>query len=391
MLYSQFAKLSSLATLIAIVLGSTPVRAEIPLTRADIESVLNRVELLRSGQMPQQARSSDFLSTGDRLRTASSSRAELRFNDGSLARIGERATFHFVPNTRNFRLTNGTVLLLIPPQQGRTTIQTPNAVTGIQGSALIVRYLRDRNMTLVMALTDSPAGPMTVATANGSQEKPLKSGQIAMVSAQDIQIVEFDLRSFYNTSDLVRGLHLDDLSYWHNVNDPLYQVGMETTSALGRQTPFTGENVVLGPELLRPAPEAVVPSSFPSNQMLEPVPASLPSTAAETVNAVSPAETLVTPLGGIAEGTSSVSGNSEVSRGVVGPEGLIDPISGTPANSGTAATVTPGNVDGSATVDPNTGQPAASASDNAVGAGGNNGNAQGGSPGNSANAPGQVP
>lgn len=373
MLYLHFVKLSSLASLIAIVLGSTPVRAEIPLTRADIESVLNRVELLRSGQTPQMARTSDFLGTGDRLRTASSSRAELRFNDGSLARIGERATFHFVPNTRNFRLTNGTVLLLIPPQQGRTTIQTPNAVTGIQGSALVVRYLSDRNMSIIMALTDNLAGPMTVATANGSQEKSLKAGQIALVSAQGIQIAEFDLRSFYNTSDLVRGLHLDDLGYWRNASDPLYQVGIETTSALMNQVPFTGESAVLGPELLRSAPDA----SVSANRTPESIPANISSTAAESPGIVSPTSTSLTPLGGSVEVTSPVSGASEVSRGVVGPDGLIDPTSGTPANSGTAATVVPGSADGPAVVDRNTGLPAAAASSNASGAGGNSNNSQG--------------
>ncbi|MEO1068725.1 MAG: iron dicitrate transport regulator FecR, partial [Cyanobacteria bacterium J06638_6] len=94
-----------------------------PLTRADVETLHNRVEFIPRGRTPRAARVSDFLAVGDALRTARLSQADLRFNDGSLARVGERATFRFVPNTRNFRLTNGTVLLLIPPGRGRTNIQ----------------------------------------------------------------------------------------------------------------------------------------------------------------------------------------------------------------------------------------------------------------------------
>lgn len=113
--------------------------AQSTLTWAKVERLRNRVHLIPNNRNARLARVADVMGVGDALRTASSSRAELRFNDGSLARVGEQATFRFTPNTRNFQLSNGTVLLLIPPGRGRTTIQTPNAVTGIQGSALFVR------------------------------------------------------------------------------------------------------------------------------------------------------------------------------------------------------------------------------------------------------------
>ena len=113
--------------------------AQTSLTWAKIERLRNRVHLIPSDDSARLARVADVMGVDDALRTAASARAELRFNDGSLARVGEQATFRFTPDTRNFQLSNGTVLLLIPPGRGRTTIQTPNAVTGIQGSALFVR------------------------------------------------------------------------------------------------------------------------------------------------------------------------------------------------------------------------------------------------------------
>ncbi|MBD0333963.1 MAG: FecR domain-containing protein [Cyanobacteria bacterium Co-bin13] len=226
-------------------------RADVALTRADIDVLLNRVELIPRGRSARPARLSDFLGTGDALRTAAQSRAELRFNDGSLARVGEQATFRFTPNTRNFRLTNGTVLLLIPPGQGRTTIQTPNAVTGIQGSALVVRHIPGRNLTLVMALTNNPAGPMTVTSQDGTQTSALYAGQMALVQPNRIEIVEFDLSAFHQTSDLVDGLRLSDESFESHADDPLQPVREETRQALNQQAPFNAQNAVLAPDLIR--------------------------------------------------------------------------------------------------------------------------------------------
>ncbi|PSN19896.1 hypothetical protein C7271_04915 [filamentous cyanobacterium CCP5] len=224
-----------------------PAVADVTLTRADVESLLNRVELIPRGRSARPARLSDFLALGDALRTAASSRAELRFNDGSLARLGERATFRFVPNTRNFRLSNGTVLMLIPPGRGRTTIQTPNTVTGIQGSALLVRYSEDSDMTVVMVLTENPDGPVTLTS--GGQEHGLLAGEMALVRGDFVEIFEFDLQHFYDTSSLVQGLHLDDSGYQSGADDPTDAVRAETTTALEAQEDFVAE-ATINPEVI---------------------------------------------------------------------------------------------------------------------------------------------
>lgn len=193
-------------------LFSTPrsVSAQSALTWARVELTRNQVQLFTNGQS-RRARVSDVLGIGDALRTARSARAELRFNDGSLARIGESAVFQFTPNTRNFRLSNGTVLLLIPPGQGRTTIQTPNAVTGIHGSALFVRFIPETKTTIIGALTNNPAGPMMAFNQDGSAQQPLYAGEMAVLQEDGtLELFSFDLDEFYATSDLVADLQLDD-------------------------------------------------------------------------------------------------------------------------------------------------------------------------------------
>lgn len=247
-------------SVMATALGAPAARADVPLTRADVEAILNRVELIQRGRSARIARHNDFMTVGDAIRTAAQSQAQLRFNDGSLARVGERATFRFVPNTRNFRLSNGTALLLVPPGRGRTTIQTPSATTGIQGSAVVVRHIEERNLTVVMALTNNPAGPMTVTTAacaNGASnagencvaEQPLYAGQMAIIQDNQVEILEFDLPAFHRTSSLLEGLELDNPDAKSSLGPALDQVRAETLEALAGASLFPGATV-LNPNLV---------------------------------------------------------------------------------------------------------------------------------------------
>jgi hypothetical protein len=270
--YQQLGLVSLIGSLVWAI-APLMVKAQVPLTRADVESLANRVEVIPAGQSARPARLSDWLGVGDALRTAAAARAELRFNDGSLARIGERATFRFTPNTRNFQLSNGTVLFLIPPGRGRSTVETPSAITGIQGSAVVVRHipftenpatdshtksvrseptiddesktdetpavLGQPGRTVVMVLTNNPAGPVEVTTANGTKEY-LPAGYMAVVEGDTIQVMEFDLALFYQTSPLVEGLYLDDTNYQSSGQDPIDAVRQETLEGLASQREFVG-------------------------------------------------------------------------------------------------------------------------------------------------------
>ncbi|MBT9316569.1 FecR family protein [Leptothoe spongobia] len=226
--------------------------AQTSLTSARVERLRNRVHLIPSGHNARLARVADVMNIGDALRTSSSARAELRFNDGSLARVGEQATFRFTPNTRNFQLSNGTVLLLIPPGQGRTTIQTPNAVTGIQGSALFVRVkclaeltaegYCNSPITFVGALTNNPAGAMLAYNQSGSQQQPIYAGEMVVIEGDTItQRLEFDLKTFYQTSGLVEGLQLDSSTPPAELSEDLQGVWQEIQDALKLQGDFDND------------------------------------------------------------------------------------------------------------------------------------------------------
>ncbi len=177
------------------------------LQRATITTLRNQVRLKPQAQPVRAARHHDALQPGDSVTTARASLAELRFNEGTLARMGERAVFRFLPQTRTVHLNQGTMLLLIPPGKGRTQVTTPNVSTGIRGSALFVRYNQETNTTVVGALTNSG---IEVTTAAGAPLQVLEAGQIVVIVNDKIErLYEFDLATFYETSLLVEGLQLN--------------------------------------------------------------------------------------------------------------------------------------------------------------------------------------
>ncbi|MBD2412891.1 FecR domain-containing protein [Nostoc calcicola FACHB-3891] len=226
------------------------VSAATPLTRAEIQSIRNLVQLIPKNKLKKRpAQKSDAMIPGDGLSTGQASLADLRFNDGSLARVGEQAIFQFLPKTRSFRLSNGTALLLIPPGRGQTRIQTPSAAAAIRGSALFVRYDQQTDTTVVGALTNSG---IEVSNKEASQTQVLQAGQLMVIVKGKFQgLYDFDLRNFYETSDLVLGLDLNRQNMTPNPDPAIASVQAETAAALQAQSPITGEGVVENPSFLQ--------------------------------------------------------------------------------------------------------------------------------------------
>ncbi|MCC5598128.1 FecR family protein [Nostoc favosum] len=236
------------------------VSAITPLTRAEIQNLRNMVQLIPKDKLKKRpARKLDAITPGDGLSTGQASLADLRFNDGSLARVGEQALFQFLPKTRDFKLSNGTVLLLIPPGRGQTRIQTPSAAAAIRGSALFVRYDQQTDTTIVGALTNSG---IEVSNKEG-ETKVLEAGQmIILIKGKFQNLYDFDLRNFYETSELVRELDLNRQSPVPTPDPAITSVQAETTAALEAQPPIKGEGVIENPSFVQLTPS---PSNSPSS------------------------------------------------------------------------------------------------------------------------------
>ncbi len=188
------------------------------LTRGEVYKLLNNVELLLNNRSPRTARVSDVMVPQDALRTASQSKAELLFNEGSLARIGSNAVFRFIPGLRGFQLRNGTALIMSPPTTASTRIETleGQAVAEIPASsppgsapanvlslAMVVQVDGVNKKSDFYNLTSTPI-KITDAQGkflfiNGGQTVSVLKGTLGEVKT-------FDLRTFYKTSGLALGL-----------------------------------------------------------------------------------------------------------------------------------------------------------------------------------------
>ncbi|MCY7276153.1 MAG: hypothetical protein LH702_21050 [Phormidesmis sp. CAN_BIN44] len=188
------------------------------LTRGEVYKLINNVQLLLNNRSPRSARVSDVMVPQDALRTASRSKAELLFNEGSLARIGSNAIFRFIPGLRGFQLRNGTALIMSPPTTASTRIETleGQAVAEIPASsppgspasnvlslAMVVQVDGVTQKTDFYNLTGTP---IKITDAKGSFIF-IQGGQTVSVLKGTLgEAKTFDLRTFYKTSGLAVGL-----------------------------------------------------------------------------------------------------------------------------------------------------------------------------------------
>ena len=178
---------------------------------AEIYKVRNQVDI-NYGQKPDwdKAEIGDVIVPEDSVRTGANSRADLLFNEGTLVRTGAGTTFRFPLGKRSFELTSGAALIMIRPEQGQSTITTPEARVTSQGTALFVQHDAATSSSLVGVLTDSPAGLVKVQSANGEVTLRLQAGQFVSIVQGVVGLVEhFVLPMFYESVDLSAGLGLE--------------------------------------------------------------------------------------------------------------------------------------------------------------------------------------
>ncbi len=188
------------------------------LTRGEVYKLINNVQLLLNNRSPRAARVSDVMVPQDALRTASRSKAELLFNEGSLARIGSNAVFRFIPGLRGFQLRNGTALIMSPPTTASTRIETlegqavaeipassppGSAATNVLSLAMVIQVDGVTQKTDFYNLTSTPIKILdskgNFLFINGGQTVSVLKGTLGEVKT-------FDLRTFYKTSGLALGL-----------------------------------------------------------------------------------------------------------------------------------------------------------------------------------------
>ena len=205
---NSFFKLFAVSCLVGF--SSTSALADSVIEQAEIYKIRNQVDISYEESDWTKASVGDTIVPQDLVRTGANSRADILFNEGTLVRTGAGTTFRFPPGKRSFELTSGSALIMIRPEQGQSTITTPEAKIVSQGTALFVQHDPETNASLIGVLTNSPAGLVKVSNANGEVTLELQAGQFVSIVQGIVGLVEhFVLPMFYETVELSAGLGLE--------------------------------------------------------------------------------------------------------------------------------------------------------------------------------------
>lgn len=110
------------------------------LESAKVTVAVNKVLIAPPEQTPKPASVGDVLAGKASLETGQGSRAELIFNDQSIARVGANSVFSFSRGTRELELNQGVIFMQVPKNAGGATIQTAAVTAAITGTTIAIEY-----------------------------------------------------------------------------------------------------------------------------------------------------------------------------------------------------------------------------------------------------------
>ncbi|MDD5199320.1 MAG: FecR family protein [Terrimicrobiaceae bacterium] len=129
----------------ATMLATLAVHAADTLQSAEVTRVYNRVDLLAPSQAAAPAKVGDDVRGQTAVQTGNQSRAELAFNDQTIARLGGNSVFSFERGTRDLNLNEGVILLEVPKNAGGATINTAAVTAAVTGTTVMIESRKAAN------------------------------------------------------------------------------------------------------------------------------------------------------------------------------------------------------------------------------------------------------
>lgn len=162
-------KLALSSISLAILFGTLqPQEAYSARTSAKITSMFGKVQMKYPQKSWKRAIKNRQLSSGSSVRTGRRSRTELRYSNGSRARLGSN-TLVRVKGTGNTKVVRGKTWIKKPKNAKKMKIRTPSAVATVVGTELFVSH--------------NGEGVSHVTTFTGSVEVENMRGERALVPA----------------------------------------------------------------------------------------------------------------------------------------------------------------------------------------------------------------
>jgi len=162
-----------IAALAALALLSPGAQAVVPFTQATVTRLQNTVTYGETANRARRsAQAGDVIKADSYLLTETDSRAELKYSDGSLVRIGQNTVFTFEADTRTLSLEKGSLIFYIPKGQGGGTVRTASITAAITGTIGKVAdnmiAILEGEVRLVPSGRIVPAGSFAMANPDGT-------------------------------------------------------------------------------------------------------------------------------------------------------------------------------------------------------------------------------
>jgi hypothetical protein len=153
-----------------------------PFKEAEVTRTVNIVSLFSEIQAARAAAIGDVISGRTALKTADESRAELRFPDTTITRVGSNAIFRFFSGGREMTLDGGTMLFSSPSGAGGGQVQAGAITAAVTGTDFLVSYSKGPaekgGRVRVICLSHTV---LVYFTANPAERIVLRSGQMVEV------------------------------------------------------------------------------------------------------------------------------------------------------------------------------------------------------------------
>lgn len=108
--------------------------------QAQITKVHREVKVLKTNAAPRAASEGLQIKPVTSVATGAESRAELRFPDQTLTRLGANSRFTLRGESRTLDLDRGVMMLQVPKSQGGAHIRTAGVTAAVTGTTVLIEY-----------------------------------------------------------------------------------------------------------------------------------------------------------------------------------------------------------------------------------------------------------
>jgi hypothetical protein len=183
-------------------------------TKAEFTRLFKDVKVLKENVAPKDATVGGEIDPVTSVATGEGSRAELKFPDNSLTRLGANSRFTLRGDQRTLDLNEGVLLLQVPKKIGGAKVRTAAVTAAVTGTTCLFEYLPGGFIKLIVI----EGSVDLIDNSNPSNFRSVNAGQMIVMKAEDIKAgntkkakiqfpepVDVDLKLLLSTSNLISG------------------------------------------------------------------------------------------------------------------------------------------------------------------------------------------